>query len=567
MRSIFSVSFLLVLFSAITFSGCGHLHHEPGYSSESEQEAAVPVSKYQPFLHDTPINNESVTGESYDPVEESGFLPVTRNPFSTFSVDVDTASYSNVRRFLERGEIPPEGAIRIEELINYFNYDDPAPTDGRPIAINSEAITCPWNPQHQLVRIGLKGEEIEAEERSSANLVFLVDVSGSMRDNNKLPLVKRSLLRLLEELSERDHVAIVTYAGQSGIALPATPCNQKRRISQVIDSLRASGSTNGASGLHTAYELARSTFHEGGINRVVLCSDGDFNVGLTNEQQMITFISEQAKSDVFLSVLGFGMGNYHDSRAEKLADHGNGNYAYIDSYDEARKVLVEQLTGTLVTIAKDVKVQVEFNPAHVSAYRLIGYENRALADDEFRDDQKDAGEMGAGHSIMALYEVIPKGAEGDETKLPEFRYQTRTVPNENAHQDELLTLRLRYKLPHAEQGIEMTQTLLAGSATFEQASDNIKFASAVALFGMILGDSQFTEEVSWQTVLQLAESSLGDDPSGYRREFLQLIQLAKQLVHQPEPKAEPLVTTPRDYNILPFLAVVGLSQVLAALRG
>lgn len=484
-----------------------------------------------------------VRGEGYSKIIENGYVHVAENPRSTFSIDVDTASYANVRRFLESGQLPPSDAIRLEELINYFPYDDPAPLDGRPFSITTQVAKCPWDSNKKLVRIGLKGQEVEATERQPANLVFLVDVSGSMRADNKLPLVKRSLHRLLEELDQKDHISIVTYASGVRTVLPPTPANQQHRISQVIDSLHAGGSTNGSAGLQMAYQVAQQKFVKFGTNRVILCSDGDFNVGITDENQLVQLISNAAKTRVFLSVLGFGTGNYQDSIAEKLADHGNGNYAYIDSYSEARKVLVEQMTGTLETIAKDVKIQVEFNPSNVAAYRLIGYENRKLNARDFRDDRKDAGEIGAGHSVTALYEVVsPSGDVESTTGLPKLRYQQTQSDDEERLSDELLTVRVRYKRPAEDQGQEFAHVVQNANQDFSQAGIDFRFATAVAVFGMILRDSDFASEITWGDVRQWAATSIGPDPKGYRTEFLNLLSLAESVVDRPS-------TTSRDWPV------------------
>ena len=410
-----------------------------------------------------PIPRTTPGTESYERIVESAYRSVRQHPRSTFSIDVDTASYANMRRFLEQGQIPPKDAIRIEELINYFSYNDPAPSMVDLFRLTPKWQSALWDSERKLVRIGIKGQEVEVAERQPANLVFLIDVSGSMRPENKLPLIQRSLHRLLEELGERDRVAIVTYASGVHVPLPSVPANQQHRIAKAIDNLVAGGSTNGSAGLRVAYDVARQHFSEFGTNRVILCSDGDFNVGITNESELVQFIEHQAKSRVFLSVLGFGTGNYKDSLAEKLADHGNGNYAYIDSYAEARKVLIDQMTATLETIAKDVKIQVEFNPALVATYRLIGYENRKMADRDFRNDHKDAGEIGAGHSVSALYEVIPTGAESPFPDLPELRYQQPVSVVAGEHSDELLTVRMRYKLPRSDHATEFGAPCAQGS--------------------------------------------------------------------------------------------------------
>ncbi|QDT33076.1 vWA domain-containing protein [Thalassoglobus polymorphus] len=515
-------------------------HISPHPSSESIPAARDESKHVSENITELSVIRQPVTrpavdtsGEKYAEITETGFQSVVQRPLSTFSIDVDTASYSNVRRFLESGQLPPANAVRIEELINYFSYEYQPPKDGRPFSVNTEVANCPWDRQRQLVRIGLKGQVVEKAERQSANLVFLVDISGSMRPENKLPLVKRSLHRLLEELNERDRVAIVTYASGVQIVLSPTPANRQHLISQAIDGLHAGGSTNGSAGLQTAYQVARQQFVKYGTNRVILCSDGDFNAGITNESDLVKLISREAKSGVFLSVLGFGTGNYQDAIAEKLADHGNGHYAYIDSYSEARKVLIDQMSSTLETIAKDVKIQVEFNPAHVASYRLIGYENRTLAARDFRDDHKDAGEIGAGHSVTALYEVVPVGVSGPDSQVPELRYQQpKRIPVEK-HGDELLTVRLRYKLPSEDHGKEFTHTVVNSTRRFEKASADFRFAAAVATFGMILRDSEFAEHLGWDDVRNWSQSALGQDKKGYRIEFLNLVSLAEQMVHRP----------------------------------
>ena len=486
----------------------------------------------------TDLQRVPAGNESYTAIEESAYKTVRQHPLSTFSIDVDTASYSNVRRFLESGQIPPKDAIRIEEMINYFTYDDPAPVDGRPFSVNTEVAVCPWDDQRRLLRIGLKGREVETAERQPTNLVFLIDVSGSMQPENKLPLIQRSLHRLLEDFSDRDRVAIVTYASGVNVPLPSIPANQQHRISKAIDNLRAGGSTNGEAGLRTAYKVARQQFLKFGTNRVILCSDGDFNVGMTNEDALVNMIQQQATSGVFLSVLGFGTGNYKDSLAEKLADSGNGNYAYIDSYSEARKVLVDQMTGTLETIAKDVKIQVEFNPANVATYRLIGYENRKLDAQDFRNDRKDAGEIGAGHSVTALYEVIPVGADTPFPDIPALRYQQPATKPNGEHVNELLTVRLRYKMPRHDNGTGFAHVVEKKASPFENVSPNFRFATSVAAFGMILRDSAYAPILSWNDIRSWAVQSIENDQRGYRTEFLNLITQAEQLIQRSSPHRE-----------------------------
>lgn len=469
--------------------------------------------------------------EAYDSIIENPFQLVTQNPLSTFSIDVDTASYANVRRFLNQNTLPPPGAVRIEELVNYFRYDYAGPEGDAPFATHAEVAECPWQPEHRLVRIGLKGREIEKEARPPSNLVFLLDVSGSMRSQNKLPLVKQGMRMLIEQLSENDRVAIVVYAGASGLVLDSMPGDQKESILASIDRLEAGGSTNGASGIQLAYQTAVANFLDEGTNRVILATDGDFNVGTTDQSQLVELIEEKAKSGVFLTVLGFGMGNLKDSTLEKLADKGNGNYAYIDSEREARKVLVEELSGTLITIAKDVKIQIEFNPAKVAAYRLIGYENRLLAKEDFNDDTKDAGEIGAGHTVTALYEIVPAGKDVKLPGVDDLEYQVPAQLSEAALESaDLLTLKLRYKEPDGDTSKLLKFPVADAETRIGQASDDFQFAAAVAAFGMILRGSQYRGHVSLDAVHEMAQAGIGADAEGYRSEFIALVNKAKTLV-------------------------------------
>jgi Ca-activated chloride channel family protein len=468
--------------------------------------------------------------EAYASVRENGFVTTKDNPLSTFSIDVDTASYSNVRRFLDEEIRPPAGAFRIEELLNYFRYNYPQPTRDDPFSVNLEVSRAPWNPERELVRIGLKGRELPAEERGPANLVFLIDVSGSMDETNKLPLLQRSLSALVENLSNEDRVAIVTYAGSSGLVLAPTEGAKKREILEAINNLRAGGSTHGSEGIRLAYETAREQFREGGNNRVILCTDGDFNVGVTNESELQKLIEKERESGVFLSVLGFGTGNLNDSTMELLANKGNGNYAYIDSISEGRKVLVEQMGSTLFTIAKDVKIQVEFNPARVAGYRLIGYENRLLAKEDFNDDKKDAGEIGAGHTVTALYEIIPAGqAVPGSPSVDPLKYQ-RPEEGSASASNELLTVKLRYKAPDGEKSKLIEIPLMADDIpAFVAASEDFRFASAVAAFGMKLRGSPDAGKSTWPEIQDIARGALGNDPGSYRAEFLTLIEKAKAI--------------------------------------
>ena len=491
----------------------------------TEAEALAPVADTRSLDVPSPDFNT----ESYDRIVDSRFLEVSENPLSTFSIDVDTASYANIRRFLVGGTLPPKDAIRIEEMLNYFSYDYPVPSGQDPFSASVEVAETPWEPEHRLVRIGLKGKEIELEERPSSNLVFLLDVSGSMQPSNKLPLLKKAMRLLVERLSENDRVAIVVYAGASGLVLPSTSCDQKETILAALENLEAGGSTNGGSGIRLAYQTAVSSFISGGINRVILATDGDFNVGTTNQGDLTRLIEENASSGVFLSVLGFGMGNYQDSTLEKLADMGNGNYAYIDDINEARKVLVDQINSTLVTIAKDVKIQIEFNPLQVSAYRLIGYENRLLSKEDFNDDTKDAGEIGAGHTVTALYEIVPAGKGIQIPGVDPLRYQAAIQTTQLAESGELLTLKLRYKQPDGQTSQLLEFPVRDSGKVYSQASQDFKFAAAVASFGMILRESPYRGNATLSGVLELAEEGKGSDPHGYRGQFLELVNKARAL--------------------------------------
>lgn len=473
-------------------------------------------------------------GESYAVLPENPLTEVSREPLSTFSIDVDTASYANVRRFLNRSEAPPPGAVRLEEMVNYFPYEYAGPTDGRPFAVHVETTAAPWNPQYRLAKVALKGREVPAAERPAANLVFLVDVSGSMDDPLKLPLVKQSLHFVVNQLSPRDSVSLVTYAGASGVALPATNGADRAKIAAAIDGLSPGGSTNGAGGLAEAYSQASRNFVRDGINRVILATDGDFNVGITSHGDLQTLIEDKARSGVFLSVLGYGMGNTKDDTMELLADKGNGNYAYIDSLSEARKALSEQFSGTLVTIAKDVKIQIEFNPAKVRSYRLLGYENRMLAKEDFNDDRKDAGEIGAGHTITAFYEIVPAGVEPPPPAVDPLKYQPAPAAAPVAAakpagaapaSEETMTVKLRWKAPDKDVSELMEVPVRDSGTPLSEASPETRWAASVAMFAANLRQSP-TLRVPWDDIRRLAQSAKGSDPHGYRGEFLQLIDRA-----------------------------------------
>lgn len=523
--------------------GAMSLAIQPTVASASRaRHAPVPprwshAERFAPSVAGQPFNTET-----YDYVADNDFLGAAQNPLSTFSVDVDTASYSNVRRFLVGNRRPPRDAVRIEELINYFtyNYAAPKPADQDPFAASLEVAAAPWEPTHRLVRIGLKGRELASADRPAANLVFLVDVSGSMGEPNKLPLVQESLRTLVEQLKPEDHVAIVTYAGTSGLALPSTPLSHRQEILDAIDGLNAGGSTNGAMGIHLAYDVARANFIAGGVNRVILSTDGDFNIGVTDRGDLVRLIEEKAKGGVFLTALGFGMGNYKDATLEQLADKGHGAYAYIDSAREARKVLAEQVSGTLAVIAKDVKVQVEFNPALVQAYRLIGYENRVLKKEDFNNDKLDAGDIGAGHTVTALYEVIPAGVEWKpESTVDELKYRKpaggplagdESRPRALPASSELLTVKIRYKAPDGATSKLLGFPLTDKGAAFADASGDFKFAAAVAGFGMVLRDSPHKGAATLEAVRRWAEQGLTSDAGGYRGEFISLVKRAETIL-------------------------------------
>jgi Ca-activated chloride channel family protein len=468
-------------------------------------------------------------GERYAEIDENPFLEASRAPLSTFSIDVDTASYSNTRRFLTEGQLPPRDAVRIEELVNYFSYDYPQPEGSAPFSVKAEVAECPWNTQHRLVQIGLQGKKVSTENMPPANLVFLVDVSGSMGEPRKLPLVKSGLRTLVEQLSARDRVAVVTYAGASGLALPSTPGDRKDEIFNAVNRMESGGSTNGGAGIKLAYQVAEQNFIRGGTNRVILATDGDFNVGVTGDEELVSLIEEKREKGVSLSVLGFGTGNLNDSMMEKLADKGNGNYAYIDSESEARKALGEQAAGTLLTIAKDVKIQVEFNPRLVAGYRLIGYENRLLAAKDFNDDRKDAGEIGAGHTVTALYEIVPAGQKLENPGVDELKYAQPTDAPQGTGAGELMTVKLRYKEPDGVESKPLNVGVLDSRAAYANASADFKFAASVAEFGMLLRGSRYKGQASYDAAAQLARASLGADLQGHRSEFVRLVESARTL--------------------------------------
>lgn len=467
--------------------------------------------------------------EEYATIHENGFRKVLDHALSTFSIDVDAASYSNMRRFINNGQLPQKDVVRIEEMINYFNYDYKNPTGKDPFSINTEVAKAPWNEEHLIAQIGLQGKKIKLDNLPASNIVFLLDVSGSMSAPNKLPLLKSAFKLLVNELRPQDKVSIVVYAGAAGLVLEPTDGNDKKKIMDALDKLQAGGSTAGGAGIELAYKIAKEQFVKGGNNRVVLATDGDFNVGASSNASMERLIEAKREEGVFLTVLGFGMGNYKDSKMEILADKGNGNYAYIDNMKEAKKVLVNEFGGTMFTIAKDVKIQVEFNPAVVQAYRLIGYENRLLNNEDFNDDKKDAGELGSGHTVTALYEIIPVGVESEFVKdIDPLKYQT-TEGQVNTNSDELLTVKFRYKEPDGNKSKLITQVV---ENKIGNASRNLDWSMAVAGFGMLLRDSEYKGEITYTDVLAMARSSKGKDEFGYRGEFIGLVELAKSMSTQ-----------------------------------
>jgi Ca-activated chloride channel homolog len=467
--------------------------------------------------------------EEYGRFQENPFLKVVDNPLSTFSIDVDRASYSNVRRYLNAGQRPPRDAVRIEELINYFTFDYPDPHGADPFSVTTETASCPWNAKNRLLLVGLQARRMKTADLPPTNLVFLIDVSGSMEMPNKLPLVKQSLGLLVNQLRAQDRVAIVVYAGNAGLVLPSTSGGNKGAVLAAIDGLEAGGSTAGGAGIKLAYRIAKENFIDGGNNRVILATDGDFNVGASSDGELEQLIEEKRKDRIFLTVLGFGMGNLKDSKMELLADKGNGNYAYIDDLSEARKTLVQEMGGTLFTVAKDVKLQIEFNPAKVLAYRLIGYENRLLRKEDFHDDSKDAGEIGAGHSVTALYELVPPDGDLALAKVDPLKYQTTAVSSSAKSTPELLTLKLRYKAPDSDTSKLMTMTVGDESGPFATATDNLRFAASVAELGMLLRNSPYKGQSSFGQAREIAQKSLGRDFEGYRRDFLSMISMAERV--------------------------------------
>lgn len=475
-----------------------------------------------------PEDNTFHNTEEYDEIDEIGFRDVIGNPLSTFSIDVDNASYSNIRRFISYNQVPHKDVVRIEEMINYFDYEYPQPKGEHPFYVGTEISQSPWNEDTKLIMIGIQGKDIDYSKAAPSNLVFLLDVSGSMNSENKLPLMKQSLFKLIDQMSEKDRIAIVVYAGAAGLVLPSTPASNKAAIKQALNNLQAGGSTAGGAGIELAYKTALENLIEDGNNRVILCTDGDFNVGASSDAEMVRLIEEKRKSGVFLTICGCGMGNYKDSKMEKIANKGNGNYYYIDTQKEAEKVFVTDMRGTLFTIAKDVKIQVEFNPAKVEEYRLIGYENRMLNKEDFDNDEKDAGELGAGHRVTAIYEVklkdnkdfSPQGMKDGE----ELKYQTTKVKDDAYYSEEIMTLKMRYKQPDGDKSKLIEAAVIDNQLPLEESSDNFRFAAAVAEFGMLLRDSEYKGDASYEEVIRLAKGAKGKDTHGYRKEFIGMVE-------------------------------------------
>ena len=470
---------------------------------------------------------EDFNTEGYSTIRENGFKEAIKTPLSTFSIDVDAASYSNVRRFLNDGQKPPVDAVRIEEMINYFSYDYPQPNNGHPFAIYHELAVCPWNKESLLLHIGLQGEKIKKDNLPPSNIVFLIDVSGSMDYHNKLPLLKKAFTLLVQEFRDEDKVAIVVYAGSSGLVLPSTSGKEKHKILEALERLQAGGSTAGAAGLKLAYQVASENLIKDGNNRIILATDGDFNVGVSSNAEMERLIEKERDKGIFISVLGFGMGNYKDDKMEIIADKGNGNYAYIDNILEAKKVLVNEFGGTLFTIAKDVKIQIEFNPAIVESYRLVGYENRLLNNEDFEDDKKDAGELGSGHTVTALYEI--RLTNNSALTKNDLKYQTTQLNTLAKTGDEVATVKFRYKKPDGTTSILLEKVIPYNGSSFTDMSDNFRFSAAVASFGMILRNSEFKGSATYQSVIDLAKYAKGEDAEGYRSEFIQLVKLSEHL--------------------------------------
>jgi Ca-activated chloride channel homolog len=517
---------LMMTACLLFFLACGVRQSE---QKLSESRKYAPVSKDEMRQEDVKMKTaddgvaQNFNTEEYNKINENQFKDAKQNPLSTFSIDVDNASYTNVRRYINSSQLPPVDAVRIEELINYFTYDYPQPKGEHPFSITTEVSECTWNNQNKIVLIGLQGKKLNYEELHPCNFTFLIDCSGSMEDVNKLPLLIKSLKLMVKELSNKDKIAIVAYAGAAGLILPSTPASEKDKIIDALDKLKAGGSTAGGEGILLAYKVAKENLIPDGNNRVILCTDGDFNIGVSSTSELVRTIEEKRKDDIYLTICGFGMGNYKDGRMESIADAGNGNYFYIDNINEAQKVFVKEMRANMFTIAKDVKIQIEFNPNIVKAYRLIGYENRVLANEDFNNDKKDAGELGAGHRVTALYEIIPAGSTQTVPNTDDLKYQTITT-NPNASNSEILTIKFRYKPPKSETSKLIEQVVKNEIVSLDKASENLRFALSVASYGMLLRKSEFKGDLTYEKALDLAEKAKGKDEDGYRTEFISLIK-------------------------------------------
>jgi len=496
--------------------------------AKSEKRSAMMDFSAGAVSREEVINDDGITTqhntEEYDLIKENEFKNVKDNPLSTLSIDVDTASYSNVRRFINGNQLPPKDAVRIEEMINYFRYSYPQPEGEHPFSINTEISETPWNKENRLLLIGIQGKSLNYNDLKPCNFVFLIDSSGSMESPEKLPLLKKSLALMLKGLKKNDRIAIVAYAGSAGVILPSTPATEKDRILGAFESLNAGGSTAGGEGIILAYRIAKENLIKDGNNRVILCTDGDFNVGASSTSEMVRMIEEKRKDDIYLTICGFGMGNYKDGRMEQISNAGNGNYFYIDNIKESEKVFVKEMRANMFTIAKDVKIQIEFNPLKVKSYRLIGYENRVLAKEDFDNDKKDAGELGAGHTVTALYEIVPAGSGKGEDNSIELRYQESTIKKETASGNEIMVLKMRYKPVKEEKSKLIVKTVTDENIKFGKTSENFRFASAVAGFGMLLRDSQFKNDLTAKDIIRIAKDAKGYDEEGYRSEFIGLVE-------------------------------------------
>ncbi|WP_020471078.1 vWA domain-containing protein [Zavarzinella formosa] len=536
-RRVVAALFLLVPITACEDkkpSNAGGVRYEPAGPrgtisvTKSESKSADPHNPYVPANGDPkPASPPAANTENFHHFVDNDYVSVVREPRSTFSASVDTAAYGLVRAKINSGQLPPKDAVRVADLLNYFDYDYPRPAGDEPVAARLELAPCPWNAQHHLLRIALAAKKYDANNMPARNLVFLIDTSGSMEGEARLPLVKKSLSLLADKLTARDRVSIVTYAGEASLRLPSVSGDQTGRIKAAIESLHAGGSTNGGGGITMAYDQAANSFIENGVNRVIIATDGDFNVGVSSEGELVRMIGDKRKTGVYLTVLGFGMGNLQDAKLEQLSHHGNGHYAYIDTLDEARKIFADQ-GGSLAVVAKDVKMQVEFNHGRVNAYRLIGYENRLLKNEDFRDDGKDAGDMGSGHTVTALYEIVPVGVQVPVRDAGKLKYQATPTDTPAAKTGEWLTLRVRYKHPDAEDAREMAFAM-GKDGLSPAASKDFRFASAVAAFGMLLRESEYKGTATWADVREWASASVGADPRGLRGEFLELVGRTERL--------------------------------------